>query len=611
MKISALSSVAVLCLAARGLWAAPVSLFDISQGTTVIASSFVLCGAAINIFGGNTICGGDHSATLIFQNSSPGAVDFVFFKTGAPITLSTIELFAHGDGGLPREFARFRFHLVDGTNHIIQTLVDFTPPHPESPGNSLVIASAFAPVAGQYFRAEWVQGNYPLTGPRIISLLGFGPRTISHIADGASFRTTFILLNTSTTPANFILDFWSDTGAPLMLDLGADGITASLSGVIPGGGTRFIRTAGTTVNLNKGWAQLSAPPAVDGNSVFGLQTPGQGDSDAAVPLSPSGGTDLFLPFDNTPGFATGVAFAVPGQQAATISGSFLDDTGAPIADASKVNVAKQGHDAEVMGGPTFFPATAGKRGAAHFSAGTNIFGLGIRANGKAFTTIEALSGVTAATKVIAHIASGGGWKTTFLLVNTSAAAAQFTLDFFGNDGSAQPLPLDTGTTVSTLTGMIPAGGLHIVKATNTGAMTTSGWAQLTVTGPISGTAIFGLETAGQPDSEAAVPFVIAGSKELFMPFDYSAGYSTGIAFANPNPAVATVTVKFYDETGNKLGSGQVQILANGHASAVLVSLLASITGQRGLVFLSSNVPILALGIRADGVAFTSLKVIVP
>lgn len=396
-----------------------------------------------------------------------------------------------------------------------------------------------------------------------------------------------------------------------MLDLGADGVTASLSGVIPARGARFIRTAGTAAGLNKGWAQLIAPPAVDGNSVFGSQTPGQGDSEAAVPLSPSGGMDLFLPFDNTPGFATGVAFAVPGQQAATISGSFLDDTGAAIADASKLNVAPHGHDAEVLGGPAFFPATAGKRGAAHFSAGTNIFGLGIRANGKAFTTIEALSGVTAATKIIAHIASGGGWKTTFLLVNNGAAAAQFTLDFFGDNGNALPLPLDTGTTVSTLTATIPAGGLRIVKATNTGASTTTGWARLTVTGPISGTAIFGLETPGQPDSEAAVPLVTEGSDELFMPFDYSPGYSTGIAFTNSNAAATTVIVKFYDEDGNVLGIGQVQIPAHGHTSAVLVSLLQSIAGKRGMVFLESDVPILALGIRANGAAFTSLKVVAP
>ena len=50
--------------------------------------------------------------------------------------------------------------------------------------------------------------------------------------------------------------------------------------------------------------------------------------------------------------------------------------------------------------------------------------------------------------------------------------------------------------------------------------------------------------------------------------------------------------------------------AHGHASAVLGSVLPAIVGTRGTVSLTSNVPIFGLGIRANGVAFTSLKVIV-
>ncbi len=49
---------------------APLSLFDASQGTTVLANSTVACG-------------GDLAATLIFQDSSPGTVDYVFFNTGS------------------------------------------------------------------------------------------------------------------------------------------------------------------------------------------------------------------------------------------------------------------------------------------------------------------------------------------------------------------------------------------------------------------------------------------------------------------------------------------------------------------------------------------------
>jgi hypothetical protein len=490
-------------------------------------------------------------------------------------------------------------HLFGGNQPLAMAVGDFN----KDGKTDFAIADQAAPAPGGATPAIYFAVMVNTTAPFV--------RTISHIADGAGFRTTFILLNTGDTPANFRLDIWSDTGGPLMLNLGADGVTASLTGVIPPHGARFIRTVGATPGLNKGWAQLIAPPAVDGNSIFGLQNAGQGDSEAAVPLSPGGGRDLSLPFDNTPGFVTGVAFADPGGLAATISGVFVDEAGTLVADPHTVNVAPHGHDAEVMGGPTFFPTTAGKRGAAHFSAGTNISGLGIRGNGKAFTTIEALSGVSALPKLIAHLASGGGWKTTFLLVNAGAVAAQFTLDFFSDAGSPLSLPLDGIGTVATLTDTIPPGGLRVVKATNTGALVT-GWARLTVTGPISGTAIFGLETAGQADSEAAVPLVSQGGLHLFMPFDYSTGYSTGIAFADPNATAATVTVTFFDEAGNILSTAApVHVPALGHVSKVLSELFPGIAGKRGTVSLTSDRAILALGIRADGFAFTSLKVAVP
>ncbi|MBI2680077.1 MAG: hypothetical protein HYX25_03600 [Candidatus Solibacter usitatus] len=463
-----------------------------------------------------------------------------------------------------------------------------------------------------FFRANSTGGNGYSTHVGIDnwSMTLVATRTISHIADGAGFRTTFILLNTDVNPANFTLNFWSDAGAPLTLDLVADGVTASLSGTIPPHGARFIRTAGATADLNRGWAQLNAPLAVDGNSIFGLQSPGHGDSEAAVPLSAGGNTDLFLPFDNTPGFATGVAFADPGLQAATIGGSFLDDSGSPVSGTNTVSVAAHGHQADVLA--ALFPGTHSKRGAAHFSAATHIFGLGIRANGKAFTSIEALSGVTASQKIIAHIASGGGWKTTFLLVNTGADEAQFTLDFFSDAGTALALPLDTGATVSTLTATIPAGGLRVVIATNSGSLAT-GWARLSVTGPISGTAIFGLETAGQSDSEAAVPLALDsdGSKQLYMPFDYTTGYSTGIAIMHSGPSIlTTVTITLFDDEGHGLAApAVVTIPAFGHKSVVLGDLFPGIAGKRGTVSLSADHNIFGLGIRADGFAFTSLKVV--
>ncbi|MBI2680178.1 MAG: hypothetical protein HYX25_04110 [Candidatus Solibacter usitatus] len=438
----------------------------------------------------------------------------------------------------------------------------------------------------------------PVTGPT---------RTISHIANGDGWRTTTILINTGTQLESFELKFWDENGNPLPLDLGADGVTADLIDAIQPGVARFIRTAGTGT-LKPGWAELRSSLDIDGLSIFGLQSPGHGDSEAAVPLSPSGGTELFIPFDYSTGYSTGVAFADPGQQLANVTATILDDVGANVPAAGTIMVPDRGHYANVLAAK--FPGVVGKRGVAHFTSTANIFGLGIRANGKAFTSIDALAGVTAATKTIPHIANGGGWKTTFLIVCADTHAANFTLKFWHDDGTPLPLPLVAAGIVTSITGTLQPGEIRIVETVNAGPLVT-GWAELSgLTGGIGGTAIFALQSPVQADAEAAVPFSTAASTHLFMPYDYSPGYSTAIAFTNTGGTAAHVTATFTDDAGNDLGSGpSITVPAHGHNSAVLVLLKPAIAGTRGTVLFTSDVPVFGLGLRANGVAFTSLKVI--
>jgi hypothetical protein len=434
-------------------------------------------------------------------------------------------------------------------------------------------------------------------------------RTIPHIANGEGWRTTVILVNTGTEAANFDLKFWDNNGQPLVLDVGADGKTANLSGTIQPGVARFIRSVSTGAILQSGWAELTAPKTVDGNAIFGLQSPGQGDSEAAVPLGPTGGNDLYVPFDYSPGYSTGIAFANPVQLAATVSASLHDDSGTAIPAAQTISVPAHGHYSDALAVP--FLGVQQKRGVAHFSS-INLFGMGIRANGKAFTSIEALAGVPSGIKTIPHVADGGGWRMTFLLVNTDTQAANFTLSFAGDGGNPLVLPLGADGTTSSVTGTIQPGAIRIIKSTGTAAKLSTGWGSLSVTGAIGGTAIFAHETPGQPDSEAAVPFSRTASKHLYMPYDYSPGYSTGIALTNPDPNhPATVMVSILDDKGHAPAHPTMvyNVPANGHKSLVLGDLFPGIAGTRGSVSLTSDVPLFGLGIRANGLAFTSLKVI--
>ena len=78
-----------------------------------------------------------------------------------------------------------------------------------------------------------------------------------------------------------------------------------------------------------------------------------------------------------------------------------------------------------------YPATAGIRGMIQFDApvGGRISALGIRYTGGTTTTIPALANVMAGSGIMAHLASGAGWQTTFVFVNVGQGTGVATLSF--------------------------------------------------------------------------------------------------------------------------------------------------------------------------------------
>ena len=92
---------------------------------------------------------------------------------------------------------------------------------------------------------------------------------------------------------------------------------------------------------------------------------------------------MTLPFDNTAGFVTGVAFANTSIPMASITVTAWDDSGARITSQA-IPVAESGHTSFVL--PSQFPLTAGKRGirAASEFGGGGLAGLGLRFSSSRF-----------------------------------------------------------------------------------------------------------------------------------------------------------------------------------------------------------------------------------
>ena len=208
-----------------------------------------------------------------------------------------------------------------------------------------------------------------------------------------------------------------------------------------------------------------------------------------------------------------------------------------------------------------------------------------------------------------QVASGGGWTTTITLVNTGAAAAQATLNFFDNNGNPLPLPLTfpqgtaNAVTSSTSTNTLNAGAELIVQTTGPSNQAIQvGWAQLLTTGSITGSSVFAQASAGSLQ-EGVSPLETRNPGAFVLSFDNAASYITGVALANIVAQPANIGFIIRDDNGAVLLSGTIALPQQGHTSFVLPTAYAVTAGRRGTLEFDTpaNGQISVLGIRYNPV----------
>ena len=204
-------------------------------------------------------------------------------------------------------------------------------------------------------------------------------------------------------------------------------------------------------------------------------------------------------------------------------------------------------------------------------------------------------------QIISHIADGGGWRSTIILVNTDSVPASYSVNFWSDLGAPYLPPLASGTT----SGSIPVGGSTTIETADAASDLTEGWAEVTSSQSIGGTAIFRLDTPGQ---EAAVPLLTSGGVALEIPYQVGNGLALGVALANPSTTqTANITEVIRDQNGNQLSGRTLTLPALNH-TAFNPTFPNGLTGS-GVVEYVANVSIFALGIRADSGAFTSVDAV--
>jgi photosystem II stability/assembly factor-like uncharacterized protein len=428
-------------------------------------------------------------------------------------------------------------------------------------------------IAGQSFTIE--QESTSIPG---LNFVGSMP----HLAAEGGWNTTFTLVNKSSASVQTRPNLFGYDGSPLALPLtfpqlpptAGSLLGASVDRTLAANASLIVQASGpASVPYLEGSAQLAATGAIDGFEIFHYDPTTQ---EAVVPLETRNASSYLLAFDNTDS-VVGVALANVSSQAANIPVVIRDDTGTQIGTGS-ISLNGNGHKSFVLS--TQFPATANIRGTVEFDtpSGGQISALGIRFTppNNAMTTIPTLANVGTSGGSIAHIATGHGWQTTFVLVNTGASSAQVHLKFFADvTGAPLSLPLSfpqsaSSTVASSVDQTLAVGATLLVlsAAPSANPTSTTGSAQLTTDGKVSGFVIFRYTLNGQ---EAVVPLENRNANAYILAFDNTSGTATGIAINSVSSQTVNVPVVIRDDTGAQIATDTLNLAANAHLAFTLVT----------------------------------------
>jgi len=192
--------------------------------------------------------------------------------------------------------------------------------------------------------------------------------------------------------------------------------------------------------------------------------------------------------------------------------------------------------------------------------------------------------------VIPHIADGGGWRSSIVVVSTFALeTTRLTIKFRADDGRKVAFPIQNYGTIDTLDVELPADSSLYLETTGTSPSVRVGWVevdQLTGALPVRGFAVFRQSVPGRPDFEAVSTGMRAAAAVVF-PFDNTNGLETGFALVNLSTAACTIAVSpIVDEFGRSLTTVPrlaANLLSSGHVSFVATDRLPELAGRRGFL----------------------------
>src|SRR5262249_24937679 len=215
-----------------------------------------------------------------------------------------------------------------------------------------------------------------------------------------------------------------------------------------------------------------------------------------------------------------------------------------------------------------------------------------------------------------HVANGvlGGaiWKTTIFLTNPAAAGspvASGSITFFKDtsniNAAGTPFNIavvdETGQPVgsgNTVPFQIAPGESHKYTTTGTGPYG-GGFAAVNSNAPVNGTGAFSeFDLGGRLIGEAGV-FLAAAVPHQAIFVDTTGGFNIGVAYANPGPGAAAVTLSLMNSSAVPVISTAQTLGAGNHNAAFTSQLFPGLPEMTGTMQITSASPLAAIALRFD------------
>ena len=412
--------------------------------------------------------------------------------------------------------------------------------------------------------------------------------TMPQVDSGGNWQTTFLLLNTSPGSAQASQSFYNASGNPLALPItlpqagSAPSQESTVTTSVASNGLAVIATQGSANQATQtGSATLSATGGVGGLAIVK-----RGNQEAAVPFETRNATSYVFAYDTTNGYDMNIGLQNVSGAPAVVPVMVRDSTGARLG-TDHIWLLGNGNFSFTLS--NYYTITANLRGTIEFDtpAGGQISVFAVRMSpASALINIPVLANLTNTGGTAPHIASGAGWTTTVVLVNTGGTSAQAHLKFFADSGAPLTLPVSfpqsgaTATSAALDQTLRAHATLWLQSTSSAKSPLQTGSLQFTTDGSVGGYVIFSYAPTGQ---EASATIENRGAGAYMIPFDQTGGVTTSVDVNNGSATPATVPVTIRNDSGGIVGHTSLALPANAHTSVSVPVQFPATVNARGSV----------------------------